>query len=255
MIFRGRIRPAGAVPAAHAGPTHAGPKHAGGAHGRDAGGEYARTHLIAALLAAIEADPSLAAGIHPDGHGGYTEPPPGALTYRPSAEVAARVRMTYSTCTHPGCEIPSTRCELDHIVPFDHADPRRGGWSMDTNLHPVCTGHHQLKTAKIWTVALVTGGAILWTSSAGIRSITLPRLGCPTPPRTRKRGRKTPDPDITTETWWEKNMPADHPEPTAADQHTAATDAARTRIRILRRRFREHKNIQRLRRQAEPPPF
>lgn len=108
---------------------------------------------------------------------------------------------------------------------------------------------------------MLAGGAILWTSHAGLRSITLPHLGCPTPPRTRKRARKnpTPDPDITTATWWETNMPPNTTPPTLADLNTAATDTARTRIRIIRRQFRQHKHIQKLREQLrernEPPPF
>ncbi|WP_338886407.1 HNH endonuclease signature motif containing protein [Rhodococcus sovatensis] len=269
LLFRGRIRPAATVPAYR--PTTTKQHHRGHRTGRAAGtartpGEhYARAHLITALLTAITDNPELAAGLHPDGHGAHTTPPPGALTYRPSSELAARIRMTYSTCTHPGCDIPSTRCQLDHIVPYNHTNPRHGGWSIEENLHPVCTGHHQLKTAKTFTTAMLTGGAILWTSPAGLRTITLPNLGCPTPPRTRKRARKNtiPDPDtttdLTTDTWWETNMPPHTTPPTRTDLNTAHTDTARTRIRIIRRQFRQHKHIQKLREQLrernEPPPF
>ncbi|MDJ0393961.1 DUF222 domain-containing protein [Rhodococcus sp. G-MC3] len=255
LIFRGRIRRAATVPAR--------PKRTAGspnrppARGKGTASDAARAHAVAVLLAAIGKDPALAAGVFPGGHGGLTAPPPGALTYKPGAEVAARVRMRYRTCTHPGCAVPAARCQLDHIVPFDHDNPARGGWSIETNLHPACGGHHQLKTSKLWTVAYLAGGAILWTSRTGIRSITLPRLGCPAPPRSRKRGRKTvePEPDIKAPTWWEKHMSTDTPEPTAADQRAAETDAARTRIRLLRRRFREHNTIRKLRKNAEPPPF
>ena len=68
-----------------------------------------------------------------DGHGGLTEPPPGALTYRPSAKVAAMVRAAYPTCVFPGCARRSTSCDLDHRVPFDHTDPRAGGWTIAEN--------------------------------------------------------------------------------------------------------------------------
>ncbi|WP_338886832.1 DUF222 domain-containing protein [Rhodococcus sovatensis] len=268
LLFRGRIRPAATVPAHR--PTTTKQHHRGHRTGRAAGtgrtpgGHYARTQLITALLTAITDNPALAAGLHPDGHGGHTSPPPGALTYRPSSGLTARIRMTYSTCTHPGCDIPSTRCQLDHIVPYNHTNPRHGGWSIEENLHPVCTGHHQLKTTKTFTAAMLTSGAILWTSPAGLRTITLPNLGCPTPPRTRKRARKntTPDtttPDLTTATWWETNMPPHTTPPTRTDLNTAHTDTARTRIRILRRHFRQHKHIHKLRiqheKRNEPPPF
>ncbi len=28
------------------------------------------------------------------------------------------VRSHYPTCRHPGCAVPSSRCDLDHIVEF-----------------------------------------------------------------------------------------------------------------------------------------
>ncbi|MDJ0392548.1 HNH endonuclease [Rhodococcus sp. G-MC3] len=255
LLYRGRIRPAATVPPRPE-RTPGSPNRPPASTSGTVNGAV-RAHAIAALLSAIDRDPALANGIFPDGHGGLARPPAGALTYTPSTAVAARVRMTYRRCTHPGCEIPSTRCQLDHIVPFDHDSPSRGGWSIETNLHPACGGHHQLKTSRNWTIAYLAGGAILWTSRAGIRAISLPELGCPTPPRSRKRRRKAVDPelDIHALTWWERHMPADTPEPTAADQRAAETDDARTRIRLLRRRLREHKTIRKLRKNAEPPPF
>ncbi|WP_256978605.1 HNH endonuclease signature motif containing protein, partial [Rhodococcus sp. 14-2470-1a] len=161
LIHRGRIRRAGTVPTPTSTPTRGRgmpnrtglPKGTGLLSGaglpRGTGllSDTLRAQITATLLAAITADPTLAAGPHPDGHGGETEPPPGALTYRPTTDLAARVRMTYRTCTHPGCDVPSTDCELDHIVPYDHHTPHRGGWTIETNLHPVCTAHHKHKTA------------------------------------------------------------------------------------------------------------
>ncbi|MET0316586.1 MAG: HNH endonuclease signature motif containing protein, partial [Rhodococcus fascians] len=213
--------------------------------------------ITATLLAAITADPTLAAGPHPDGHAGDTEPPPGALTYRPTTDLAARVRMTYRTCTHPGCDVPSTDCELDHIVPYDHHTPHRGGWTIETNLHPVCTAHHKHKTANAATVAYLAGGIILWTHTTGTRTLTFPELGCPTTARTRRRRqrRPVPEPDTTTPTWWEQHMSPATPEPTTADLRHAPTDTARTRIRLLRRKLRQHKTIQHLRERKKPPPF
>lgn len=256
LLFRGRVRRGGTVPAPTAAPGRSGPPRNDSSHDTSCStSEAMRVRTIAALLSAIDADPALAAGCFADGHGGHIEPPAGALTYRPSADVAARTRMTYRTCTHPGCEVPSPRCELDHIVPFRHAEPRGGGWTIESNLHPVCKGHHQLKTAKLWHASMLNGGAILWTSGAGLRSITLPELGCPSAPRSRKRARPSPATDFTAPTWWEKNMPDDAPEPTAAEHRHAVTDAARTRMRLLRRRFRQHKFIRNLRERNEPPPF
>ncbi|OZF07710.1 HNH endonuclease, partial [Rhodococcus sp. 14-2686-1-2] len=136
LIHRGRIRRAGTVPTPTRTPTSGTglPSATGLLSGTGLLSDTLRAQITAALLAAITADPALAAGPHPDGHGGVTEPPPGALTYRPNTDLAARVRMTYRTCTHPGCTVPSTDCELDHIVPYDHHTPHRGGWTIETNL-------------------------------------------------------------------------------------------------------------------------
>ncbi|WP_193748946.1 HNH endonuclease signature motif containing protein, partial [Rhodococcoides fascians] len=261
LIHRGRIRRAGTVPTPTSTPTSATglPSATGLLSGTGLLSDTLRAQITAALLAAITADPALAAGPHPDGHGGVTEPPPGALTYRPNTDLAARVRMTYRTCTHPGCTVPSTDCELDHIVPYDHHTPHRGGWTIETNLHPVCTAHHKHKTANAATVAHLAGGIIIWTHTTGIRTLTFPELGCPTTARTRRRrhrrGRPLPEPDTTTPTWWEQHMSPTTPEPTTADLRHAPTDTARTRIRLLRRKLRQHKTIQRLRERKKPPPF
>ncbi|WP_020111852.1 HNH endonuclease signature motif containing protein, partial [Rhodococcus sp. 114MFTsu3.1] len=255
LIHRGRIRRAGTVPT----PTNGRglPSATGLPNNTGLLSDTVRAQITATLLAAITADPTLAAGPHPDGHGGDTEPPPGALTYRPTTDLAARVRMTYRTCTHPGCDVPSADCELDHIVPYDHHAPHRGGWTIETNLHPVCTAHHKHKTANAATVAYLAGGIILWTHTTGTRTLTFPELGCPTTARTRRhrRGRPVPEPDISTPTWWEQHMSPATPEPTTADLRHAPTDTARTRIRLLRRKLRQPKTIQHLRERKKPPPF
>jgi hypothetical protein len=250
LIGRGRVRRGGIVPRVL---THA------LTFTRPHLDESTRAQVAAHLLAAIEKNPALAAGIHPDGPGGHTTPPPGALTYRPSAAVDARVRARHRTCTFEHCDVPSSKCQLDHIVPFDKANPLRGGWTIETNLHPVCPCHHQVKTDRSWTVALLHGCAILWTSRTGIRRITLPDPGAPALPRRRKRVKRTHEPELppdpTARTWWEKNQPPGAEPPTKKDLRHAATDAARARIRNLRRRFREHKVVEDLRQRAKPPPF
>lgn len=248
LIGRGRVRRGGIVPRAF--PRTFGPA-------RSEISESVRAKFSAELLATIENNPILAAGLFPDGHGGLTCPPPGALTYKPSTETAAHVRMRHRTCTFEHCDVPSTKCELDHIVPFDHRDPERGGWTIETNLHPVCTCHHQVKTSRSWTVALLQGCAILWTSRSGHRRISLPDPGVLGLPRARRRGKRgsEPEPDPVTVTWWEKNQSPGTQPPTTKDLRDAATDVARARIRNLRRRFREHGAVVRLRERAEPPPF
>ena len=57
-----------------------------------------------------------------------------ALRYRPGAELARRVRLRDGTCRHPGCTVPADDCDLDHVVPFNHADPTAGGQTVEANL-------------------------------------------------------------------------------------------------------------------------
>ncbi len=139
---------------------------------------------IQCFLSASAQDSSLTRGVHPDGHGGFLEPPPGALTYRPSAELVALTRATHCTCTFPGCSVPSERCEIDHVVPFDHNDPIAGGWTVRSNLQPLCKYHHQAKTLKLWTAAVLAGDAIYWVSTSGLRHITPSTFGTVVVPAT-----------------------------------------------------------------------
>ncbi|TQF73630.1 DUF222 domain-containing protein [Rhodococcus spelaei] len=164
-----------------------------------------------AILAAIEADPTLALGAHPDGHGGLAAPPDGALTYRPDAATAALVRARDQHCRFPGCTRPAAQCQLDHIVEYRSHEPLSGGWTIVTNLECLCQFHHQLKTLGFWDVTALAGHALLWTSSTGATAVTLPAgahhgnhtLATPapvvtgrrgSPPTTRQRAPAHPDP-------------------------------------------------------------
>ncbi|MBY6675780.1 DUF222 domain-containing protein [Rhodococcus sp. BP-332] len=110
----------------------------------------------------------------PAGHGGFAVPPAGALTYRPSEAVAALVTALYPACVHPGCAVPSEECDLDHVVPFDHTDPRRGGWTVAANLQPLCRRHHGLKTRGQWHYRKLHNGIVHIRDSQGNDYLTAP---------------------------------------------------------------------------------
>lgn len=79
------------------------------------------------------------------------------------------------------------RCDIDHVVPFDHRDPRRGGWTIEANLQCLCRLHHRLKTAGYSRVHMLAGGAQWWSHDDGDQSVTLPagrrvRFTPPAPP-------------------------------------------------------------------------
>ncbi|WP_328812890.1 HNH endonuclease signature motif containing protein [Rhodococcus sp. NBC_00297] len=127
--------------------------------------EYLRTLPPSALDRAV-ADP--------DGHGGFAVPPAGALTYRPSEAIASLVTALYSTCVHPGCAVSSEDCDLDHVVPFDHTDPRSGGWTVTGNLTPLCRRHHGLKTRRQWHHRMLRDGIVHVRDSHGTDYFTAP---------------------------------------------------------------------------------
>ncbi|TQK30284.1 HNH endonuclease signature motif containing protein [Arthrobacter sp. SLBN-53] len=89
--------------------------------------------------------------------------------YRPSAKLAAYVRMTSMTCCFPGCGKPAQRCDLDHLTPWP------AGATHPGNLRPLCREHHLLKTMKTgWTPKAHPDGTTTWTSPTGHRYTTMP---------------------------------------------------------------------------------
>ncbi|MBY4129355.1 DUF222 domain-containing protein [Rhodococcus fascians] len=205
------------------------------------GEESVRDGLVARWLGWIAEQPERARGIFPNGHGGECFPSRAAATYRPSARVAAFVRAAYRTCTFPNCDVPSARCQIDHLVPFDQDDPRRGGWTIVTNLQPVCVFHHQAKTSKAWSAVMLAGGAILWSNSVGLRAVTLPHLSITSVPRRRRRRKKLDDnaPSPLDPTRWELEFSGSAP-PTLADFRFASSNIERKQLAEKRRAYLEH---------------
>lgn len=99
-------------------------------------------------------------------HPGYSPPEPG---YTPSKALADFVRSRDLTCRWPGCEVPATRCELDHTVP--HA---QGGPTHASNLKCYCKIHHLCKTFWGWHDQQLADGTVILTSPAGDTHVTTP---------------------------------------------------------------------------------
>ncbi|MEZ5116413.1 MAG: DUF222 domain-containing protein [Candidatus Nanopelagicales bacterium] len=87
----------------------------------------------------------------------------GSTGYRPSDRLRELVTARDTVCTFPGCTIPSTATDLDHVANFDGAN------TTAANLHPACRRHHRIKTHGTWTAAVDPGGTgrIRWTSPTG----------------------------------------------------------------------------------------
>ncbi len=93
---------------------------------------------------------------------------PGLTRYRPSRALIRLVTSIYPTCTFPGCTIPASRCDLDHLTPFEH-----GGPSCLCNLRPACRSHHRIKTFAGWSTRPSRTnephppGTTIWTTPDG----------------------------------------------------------------------------------------
>lgn len=99
-------------------------------------------------------------------------------TYKPTAETARQVAARDGECAFPTCRMSASRCDLDHVQPFHHANPNEGGQTTPDNLQPLCRRHHRLKTEKTgWRVTRDTGtGKTTWTSPTGHAYINTPRV-------------------------------------------------------------------------------
>ena len=88
----------------------------------------------------------------------------GRRRYRPPAALADLVRARDRACTHPGCEIPACRCDLDHIRPW-----AAGGTTCLTNLTSLCQAHHRLKHTPGWSLTRADDGSLVWRTPSGAR--------------------------------------------------------------------------------------
>jgi hypothetical protein len=86
--------------------------------------------------------------------------------YQPSRTLRHLIQVRNPTCTGPGCRRPATRCDLDHVTPYD-----QGGRTCECNLQPACRRDHQTKQVPGWTVTCHQPGTVTWTTP-GNRSHT-----------------------------------------------------------------------------------
>ncbi|MCP2286084.1 protein of unknown function (DUF222), partial [Promicromonospora umidemergens] len=108
-----------------------------------------------------------------------TDPVTGILTdystttYQPGKVLRGAIETRDETCTFLwGCDTPASRCDLDHIQPFNH-DPadQAPGTPRQTrahNLHALCRKHHLLKTHAGWGIVRDPHtGITTWTTPTG----------------------------------------------------------------------------------------
>ncbi len=97
-----------------------------------------------------------------------------ALRYRPTPALARAIRCRDLTCRFPGCHRPAVHCDLDHTIPFNHADPAAGGLTVASNIKCLCRFHHRMKTFGGWSDRQLADGTLIWTSPTGQEFRTSP---------------------------------------------------------------------------------
>ncbi|WP_420734358.1 HNH endonuclease signature motif containing protein [Brevibacterium luteolum] len=91
-----------------------------------------------------------------------------AETYTIPEKMRIALVEKWQFCTLPGCDRSAVKAELDHIEPFNHEDPGRGGPTSMANLHPLCREHHQMKTEDRLRVRRDPDtGMLTWTLPGG----------------------------------------------------------------------------------------
>ena len=89
--------------------------------------------------------------------------------YQPAPSLRHLIHIRNPTCTGPGCRRPATRCDLDHVIPYDH-----GGRTCECNMHPLCRWHHRAKQTYGWRLGQPQPGVLVWTTPSGRAYTTTP---------------------------------------------------------------------------------
>jgi hypothetical protein len=96
-----------------------------------------------------------------------------AQVYKVPADIREQVQLRDRTCVFPGCARPARRCDVDHIVEYDHDAEAEGrpqpGPTTTSNLACLCRFHHRLKTHSPWRYRMTAPGVFEWTSPHGHR--------------------------------------------------------------------------------------
>ena len=91
----------------------------------------------------------------------------GTTRRRPSSAQHREVVSRDRTCVFPGCRMPATSCDLDHITPWAVS-----GRTAADGLAPTCRHDHVRRHRHRWTYERTADGDYVWTSPLGHRSTT-----------------------------------------------------------------------------------
>ncbi|WP_081586191.1 DUF222 domain-containing protein [Tsukamurella sp. 1534] len=187
-------------------------------------------------------------GIHLTGASGYT----------PTQYQLLIMRLTYPTCVFPGCSVPSTRCQADHVAEYDHRNPARGGKTTVAgkdgpgNLVPLCGFHHRIKTETGWLSDILDDGTVEWHHPAGGIWLTPPGAAHDILPGLGKLIWDTPARTLNEEPEQPQTFDT-HAEHRAQQRRDERTKNRRIRLEKATKRAEERlrKELERQREQAE----
>lgn len=97
-----------------------------------------------------------------------------ATTYQIPQALRQTLIAQWRGCSAPGCRRRAENSEIDHIIPFDHDDPLRGGKTVFGNLHPLCKLHHQAKTDGRYAVRMDVPGVLEYRFAHGVAAVVAP---------------------------------------------------------------------------------
>jgi len=124
----------------------------------------------------------------------------GRRRYQITGALRAMITLRDGSCRFPGCNAAASRCQIDHVIPWD-----QGGGSDVGNLGVLCVRHHQLKTHGGWKLTdSKPNGSCTWRSPQGLtyhhypEPITEPNTKPNTEPKPADPLNTTDPPDIPT---------------------------------------------------------
>jgi len=119
----------------------------------------------------------------------------GTTRYRPSRSLADFVKARDGRCIAPGCRIPASRGQLDHVrnSPLGPSPrPEPDGTTSDDNLGVPCSTDHRIKAMPGWQLESPEPGSFVWTTPTG------------------HRYRRLPEPPLDRPTGWQPSRAPDH---------------------------------------------
>jgi len=116
----------------------------------------------------------------------------GRRRYQITGALRAMITLRDGSCRFPGCNAAASRCQIDHVIPWD-----QGGGSDVGNLGVLCVRHHQLKTHGGWKLTdSKPNGSCTWRSPQGLTYHHYPEPS--TEPKPADPLNTTDPPDIPT---------------------------------------------------------